>query len=741
MEPVTASRTLALAVAVARYHAGCLRVIGAQNVAQTDVRTARKAAYPCDIGRLTDLDHLLHHRQAVIPAPEPPATGEPAARELYHHQLAVWDRLRELTLKAAVEAHQKEVIYAGPLLSGVLYKKNTSSCESVLAPLFLQTVTASAQSDGSVLIAATDEPPRFNTSVWANAFHKVDADQIVTHGINAQADLAEAWDDERVEELLRGIHAVFPGLAARAPDNLLHPWPERLTPAQAAKLQPHLQLHSGAAVYLANKSSPYLLADLDRIAAHPEQFVYHDRPLSILLSPPADTARPELERPDIHEVVFPFPSNGPQRRVVDAVEKNRIVVVQGPPGNGKSLTIANLVAHLVSEGKSVLVTSHKEQALTVVRDKLDEIDLRFLYASMVGTSSTAKRELQGQIQDVKGFFAKVNQHTLRKQLEDVEQRRHRNGEEYQGLRDEFNDRAETEQAEAERLLLSIEGLALLPAEDPAVAAADRARVTADVAQLDALARAHERVWEELCNSPIADKISTDACQSALRTFLELQGARLDAATDPTVQELVRKWQPVAERQPSEVDAALEVSRGIEATLRAPIAAIDDDPDPERVRAFAQVLAANTDLRVLAEQAIVKISAAFADAQAVQDDRNAVQATWHGAHRSSSSTGCCRAFSRRRARATGLTSTRPALPASVLIALGAGRRSGMPGNGCEAMAKRWGVNSGSSSAPRTTRPRSRPTPAGSGVPSRRRTQSNARVSQRDRTRSCDCRLTR
>ena len=49
------------------------------------------------------------------------------------------------------------------------------------------------------------------------------------------------------------------------------------------------------------------------------------------------------------------PSNGPQRRVVDAVDKNRIVVVQGPPGNGKSLTIANLVAHLVAEGQSVLV--------------------------------------------------------------------------------------------------------------------------------------------------------------------------------------------------------------------------------------------------------------------------------------------------------------------------------------------------------------------------------------------------
>src|SRR5205823_1191253 len=143
-------------------------------------------------------------------------------------------------------------------------------------------------------------------------------------------------------------------------DDRLAPWPERLTPAQAAKLQPHLRVHPGAALYLANKSSPYLLADLDRIVERPQLFVRDDRPLSVLLNPPADERRPELNHLDIHEVVFPFPSNGPQRRVVDAVDKNRIVVVQGPPGNGKSLTIANVVAHLVAEGKSVLVCSHKE---------------------------------------------------------------------------------------------------------------------------------------------------------------------------------------------------------------------------------------------------------------------------------------------------------------------------------------------------------------------------------------------
>jgi very-short-patch-repair endonuclease len=622
---LTDDRTLTLASAVARYHAGCLRVIGAQNVAQTDVRTAKKAAHPCDLGELIDREHLLRHGEVVLEPPEQPTANTPGERGHYLRRLAVWERLRDLATTAAVERYAKEVIYAGPLLSGVLHKKNASTCEPVLAPLFLQTVVVEAQPDGSIVVTRSDEPPRFNTSVWASAFQKAQADQIVTLGIDAQADLAEGWDDDRVAELLHGIKSVFPALTLDELDDKLHPWPERPTPAHAARLQPHMRVFPGAALYLANKSSPYLLADLDRIAERSAGFVHEDRPLSILLSPPADEVRPELEHVDIHEVVFPFPSNGPQRRVVDAVEKNRIVVVQGPPGNGKSLTIANLVAHLVAEGKRVLVCSHKEQALTVVRDKLDELQLRFLYASMVGTSANTKRELQGQIQDVRGFFGRVNQHTLREQLKEVTERRRRNGEHYQELRDDFNQRAEAEQAEAERLLLSIDGVAPLPADDPVVAVADRETVADALRRLDGMAREYREVWARLCGSEVAGDQANGSRQALLSRFLELQSARLDAATDAAVQDLVRQWQPLAEREPTEVDAARTAAGAVAAALHEPVAAIDDDPDPARVRTFARALAANPDAHGDAVQAIAQVGEKLNAARDLHEARNRLPA--------------------------------------------------------------------------------------------------------------------
>jgi hypothetical protein len=64
----------------------------------------------------------------------------------------------------------------------------------------------------------------------------------------------------------------------------------------------------------------------------------------------------------------PLNLNAYQKRILLALNnpKNRIVVVDGPPGTGKSHTIAAITYWANSERKSVLLTSHKKQALDVI---------------------------------------------------------------------------------------------------------------------------------------------------------------------------------------------------------------------------------------------------------------------------------------------------------------------------------------------------------------------------------------
>ncbi|MFF7549681.1 AAA domain-containing protein [Streptomyces canus] len=68
--------------------------------------------------------------------------------------------------------------------------------------------------------------------------------------------------------------------------------------------------------------------------------------------------------------LFPMITNAAQRDVLDRLQRDTSVVVQGPPGTGKTHTISNLIAALLADGKRVLVTSAKSQALKVLRDQL-----------------------------------------------------------------------------------------------------------------------------------------------------------------------------------------------------------------------------------------------------------------------------------------------------------------------------------------------------------------------------------
>jgi very-short-patch-repair endonuclease len=91
--------------------------------------------------------------------------------------------------------------------------------------------------------------------------------------------------------------------------------------------------------------------------------------------------------------LFPLEANSEQQRVMQLLRTETAVVVQGPPGTGKTHTIANLVSALLARGQRVLVTSQKDQALRVLRDKIPG-ELRQLCVLLTGGNKDATQELQ-----------------------------------------------------------------------------------------------------------------------------------------------------------------------------------------------------------------------------------------------------------------------------------------------------------------------------------------------------------
>lgn len=90
------------------------------------------------------------------------------------------------------------------------------------------------------------------------------------------------------------------------------------------------------------------------------------------------------------DILLTLPANNDQLRIIKYLNNYGAVLVQGPPGTGKTHTIANLIGHLLSEGNNVLVTSHTEKALTVLKEKVykdEEIDLQSLCISLLSNKS------------------------------------------------------------------------------------------------------------------------------------------------------------------------------------------------------------------------------------------------------------------------------------------------------------------------------------------------------------------
>lgn len=70
------------------------------------------------------------------------------------------------------------------------------------------------------------------------------------------------------------------------------------------------------------------------------------------------------------EILLAKEANKEQLEIAKRIEKYNAVLVQGPPGTGKTHTIANLLGHFLAQGKNVLVTSHTQKALKVLKDKV-----------------------------------------------------------------------------------------------------------------------------------------------------------------------------------------------------------------------------------------------------------------------------------------------------------------------------------------------------------------------------------
>ena len=79
-----------------------------------------------------------------------------------------------------------------------------------------------------------------------------------------------------------------------------------------------------------------------------------------------------------------------------AVKRGAHLVLDGPPGTGKSQTIANVIAEFLAAGKTVLFVSEKTAALEVVKRRLDRCGLGD-YCLELHSHKASKKEVVAEL--------------------------------------------------------------------------------------------------------------------------------------------------------------------------------------------------------------------------------------------------------------------------------------------------------------------------------------------------------
>jgi len=247
----------------------------------------------------------------------------------------------------------------------------------VRAPLVLHpfSLKSSSRGSGSFSLCRRDgDPAMANQALIRLIFTKKGFS--FTEALAAELDTKAA---EGAEVLLTALAQI--GLKAEPLSGTVSPF-EPMIP-QATELLPEgLALSENAVIGFFPQSNSDLLHDYDELLQKLESGGDLEAALNAACDILPAHYRP-LFQPVEHATAADQPvvySDPSQRSAVVAARGTRLLVLDGPPGTGKSQTIVNLAADTLAHGGKVAIICEKRVALDVVKQRLDAAGLGHLAA-------------------------------------------------------------------------------------------------------------------------------------------------------------------------------------------------------------------------------------------------------------------------------------------------------------------------------------------------------------------------
>jgi very-short-patch-repair endonuclease len=263
------------------------------------------------------------------------------------------EKLMEFSEYCTTEGH--DVFYGYPLL----FYQNTKTKKHMLAPLFMLKINFTQKKE-KIAIEKDELYPTCGIQAFAKLGFKTEEIAVLS---------------QRIEEVFRkGTHKNEKELAEKCLQIITEETPLQINePIDPNQLTNSIKLTKTSKAGLYNKSMVFA----------GERTVYNIKLLQDLLelkdrTDTEKTALSYLSGSSISEnrketrLLLPFPANEYQIIAMQEIFQNKLSVITGPPGTGKSQFISNLLVNFFLQGKSVLFVSHTNEAVNVVNEKINE---------------------------------------------------------------------------------------------------------------------------------------------------------------------------------------------------------------------------------------------------------------------------------------------------------------------------------------------------------------------------------
>ena len=336
--------------------------------------------------------------------------------------------LTELMIQSEMSQKDKYLIYGHLFLVGK--NSRTKRSNEFLTPLLY--APCKLEREGmSIICSLQDEALSLNTGALTALMHKSDDEDEMEQMLDGLLEVVPELPltQEKLDVFLTTLKSILPDVEIslnheddahenyvkdEAADNFYHKIDseniddfieETSAPKPVMKLD-KVSITSQSAIILTKRPSitAGVLHELTQIAEKPSG-VFRETALSVVndeylrgLGKLFDKSNKEPKELADFCAVTPLSLSDSQADVIKKIEQNTLLAVYGPPGTGKSQTIVNLVAHLVANGKTVLVASRMDKAVDVVAQRLNELGAPFL-ALRAGRLNYQK-QLSFQLQDL-----------------------------------------------------------------------------------------------------------------------------------------------------------------------------------------------------------------------------------------------------------------------------------------------------------------------------------------------------